>query len=231
LFPFLYTPVPVNVTVNGLINVLLNPFQLPSPPLNVGNSVFNIVFSLSATPSGLILDEETGRITGTPTSSGKLQADAVATDLYTNASVVVARVTFDIRVCSPTQCERGGFCVAPYTSAACDCSTATGTGPLCDHTITVASSGQDAGEIVGIVLSVLLGSFLLTMGAYQIYLRFDNRKTFHIFISYRVATDVKLAQHIYRQLQGRFLSTGHRIRYSASSNCSINFFHMYTYFG
>lgn len=58
----------------------------------------------------------------------------------------------------------------------------------------------------------MLGAVLLGRLLFEIYSRYDRRKTFHVFVSYRVATDVKLAQDVYHKLQNRFLSTGHRVR-------------------
>jgi len=42
--------------------------------------------------------------------------------------------------------------------------------------------------------------------------REDQKKLYHIFVSYRVATDAKLAEQVTFELQKRFLTSGHRVQ-------------------
>ena len=61
--------------------------------------------------------------------------------------------------------------------------------------------------------AVPVGVGLLSVLLLWLYLRHDRRKLFHIFISYRVATDAALAKTLSFKLQQKFLSTGHRVRF------------------
>jgi hypothetical protein len=130
----------------------------------------------------------------------------------TNLSYTVANVTFNIMLCQPTTCQNGGKCVNPYTTAACDCTGTGATGHECE-----VLGGSSSGVSAGTVIPAILGSLGIILAAVHLTLRirnaWDKRKTYHVFISYRVATDVKLAQEIHTKLQERFLQTGHRVRY------------------
>ena len=65
--------------------------------------------------------------------------------------------------------------------------------------------------VVGVALIVLL----------VLLIRYNRRKIFHIFISYRALTDSKLAETLCEKLQHHFLSTGHRVRSAvATATCT-----------
>ena len=61
------------------------------------------------------------------------------------------------------------------------------------------------------VIAAIIGLALIIWLIVWFRRRQDRKKLFHIFISYRVATDAKLAEQACFQLQQRFLSTGHRV--------------------
>ena len=65
--------------------------------------------------------------------------------------------------------------------------------------------------------SVPIGVGLLAALLLWFYFRHDRRKLFHIFISYRVATDASLAETLCFKLQQKFLSTGHRVRFEVEA--------------
>ena len=60
-------------------------------------------------------------------------------------------------------------------------------------------------------IAAIIGVALIIWLIVWLRRRQDRKKLFHIFISYRVATDAKLAEQACFQLQQRFLSTGHRV--------------------
>lgn len=211
LEPFLFVPVPVNATIVAVMNSFLDSTPLPRAPINYGSVTSSVVYQLSAVPPGLTLNPSLGTVSGTPIASGIVASAAYAHDRYTNARVFLGIVTFNVVVCGPTVCKFGGICKFPYDNLTCDCTNALGQGPVC-AVITLDSAGSSAGQMAGLVIAVVGGVAILVTAVTYFARRYDNRKTFHIFISYRVATDVKMAQYIYHQLQGRFLSSGHRVR-------------------
>jgi hypothetical protein len=211
--PFIFIPAPMNLTVLLLVAspVLL---RLPLPNVNVIFSTNDIIFVNSTTlPAGLVLDSLNGIVNGFAVAGTNVTMTFFAHDLFTRTEVLVAFVNFDFRYCMPTSCKNGGVCVDPYSAnASCDCTRASGVGPLCS--VPVAAASSSSSETTGILISVFVGLaiVLLLRVAYVKYARYDQRKTFHVFVSYRVATDVKIAQFVYHKLQNRFLSTGHRVR-------------------
>ena len=81
--------------------------------------------------------------------------------------------------------------------------------------IAISVSGvplASASSINPLAYAVPIGVVALVVLIVWLYLRYDRRKMFHIFISYRVATDSKLAETLCFRLQQHFLSTGHRVR-------------------
>jgi hypothetical protein len=210
--PFLLINSTVTVTYVGIVFILGPVFSLPTPTLPPG-SLTSLSFQVPNLPPGLQLDTVKGKITGSPTAGGLTQSPVFVNDMYTGSQKQYATIIFDILVCTNFTCLNGGRCRFPYANDSCDCSRASGTGQNCqDPRPAQSSSSSSVAANVGIALSVVFGVAILINFAIQAYRSYDKRKTFHVFISYRVATDVKLAQHLYHALQSRYLPTGHRIR-------------------
>ena len=76
--------------------------------------------------------------------------------------------------------------------------------------ITVQIKSSSSIPIYAIIAPIAV--VILAIIAYFFWRRHDRRKKYHIFISYRVATDAKLAEFLCYKLQQHFLSTGHRVR-------------------
>lgn len=72
--------------------------------------------------------------------------------------------------------------------------------------VSKSSPVSPAAYVVPIVMA-----FVIAIGVW-LYIRYERRKLFHIFISYREETEAKLAETLNEKLQHYFLSTGHRVR-------------------
>lgn len=82
---------------------------------------------------------------------------------------------------------------------------------VCALTLTVVAPSTAASIPIPAIVAPI-GAVILIALIYYAWRRFDRRKLFHIFISYRVATDARLAEYLCFKLQQHFLSTGHRVR-------------------
>lgn len=67
-------------------------------------------------------------------------------------------------------------------------------------------------KLTPIAYAVPVGVAILVVLFIWLYIRRDRRKFYHVFISYRVRTDLQLAKNLCFRLQQRFLSSGHRVR-------------------
>ena len=219
-YPFLGAPNVKAIQVDALVDRLITPVALPSISQNLDSALSSIIyFNSTVLPDGLVLQYISGTIEGAPQTPGIWTTMFSVIDVYTRAHLGVANISFYVRVCSPSTCLNGGVCQFPYINLSCDCSKANGTGPQCEivtSALTSSSSSATTGIIVGVVFGALFFVGIVARMAVMLYRRFDRSKEYHIFISYRVATDVELAKYIYNKLQTRFLSTGHRIRFTGS---------------
>ena len=82
---------------------------------------------------------------------------------------------------------------------------------VCALTLSVSAPAVAASIPIPAVAAPI-GAVILVVLSYYAWRRYDRRKMFHIFISYRVATDARLAEFLCFKLQQHFLSTGHRVR-------------------
>lgn len=100
--------------------------------------------------------------------------------------------------CEPNFCNGRGDCAVVNSVAVCTCNDGFQL-PNCLEA--VPSQGLSDGARAGFAIAALV----IAATAFAVLLRryLTRRKLFHIFISYRVATDAPIAERICRELQGR----------------------------
>ena len=76
----------------------------------------------------------------------------------------------------------------------------------------VIAPPPSAGQVSPSAYLVPIFVLLAAAAVLWMHLQRDRRKLFHVFISYRVATDAGLAEYLCFKLQQRFLASGHRVR-------------------
>eukprot|EP00051_Salpingoeca_urceolata_P001768 m.43932 g.43932 ORF g.43932 m.43932 type:complete len:1318 (+) comp11667_c0_seq3:375-4328(+) len=214
----------VGAMFSYMVPLVVPNFEIPT------NVTYQIV-SDAPLPRGLALDPRSGMLEGRPAAPTRsINLDIVAYESFSLMSEVVTSVSLDVIECYdstsghtdgddvPGSCH-AGTCVLdndPYDGVfECKCPK-TATGKRCElvlaETDAVATLTQDGLQNGLIAFGVILGVLILGVIGYYWFRSYDRRKTYHIFISYRVASELRMAERSFWKLQQRFLSTSHRVR-------------------
>lgn len=164
---------------------------------------------LNASETGLSIAHTNGTIVGSPVSPMPPTVFVItAIEAFSGESRHVANLTLTVVDCGPWSCSNNGSCIDdsdPFNGAyTCSC-LSTFTGPRCTTALqtvltTTASSDNALSVASGIAAGVLLAIATLVLLLLWRRRRMQQRKTFHVFISYRVEEDKALAEALYQQL-------------------------------
>ncbi|EGD75543.1 hypothetical protein PTSG_06613 [Salpingoeca rosetta] len=167
----------------------------------------NITFAVHGElPAGIAnTTRADGWLEGTLLEAGRFDFTIVGTDLFTLESKAVAHVTLAVANCGPSTCLNAGTCVnhnpdTPDDNAFhCQCRSAFA-GRFCEKDRAVVSRGVDPARLRDGLIGAAFAAAAVVLLAWWIQ-RERLKKSYHVFVSYRQATDAPLAERVVRALQ------------------------------
>jgi len=127
----------------------------------------------------------------------------MACPAHLNTTTIGASDISQCTICADGYCLNGGSCTVSGQLPQCACP-ANFRGPRCENRS--LSDGAVAAAVIGTLVCVGLAVFFVVRWATR------PRKYYHIFISYRVASEAGLARRICRALQSREVINGMQVR-------------------
>lgn len=219
---FLDIPAPVDFHVDFNTNIpgqVVYTFDSDSSRLITSKNLTLTIQNPSPTKAYVNVSAQVG-------ASGQFNLTIIATELLTGDTKVAANIYLNVTDCAPLDkqnstgfnvCQNGGVCVDntnPFDGIfECNCSTTDFEGPLCvkprANLIYLSAAKDSTPTYVGIGVGIagLVVLILVAIRARRYWVTLEQRKDFHIFISYRTKTDSDIAILLCNRLQEYFVSS------------------------